>query len=163
MQSVMMPNSINVGCALRSYSDQTLKGQRRLLANLAALTEHYRRGTISLLAAYRDSPPRLLEAERANVWALLARLARGGTQLFFFFSFLLSPHLANRVALRLGALVWWQGRRNSIPLWRRASLPTGHGARRRRVGEPQQSKRLAANELRADARTKSMDMEYSTC
>ncbi|KAL6904838.1 hypothetical protein GGI43DRAFT_291737 [Trichoderma evansii] len=63
-----------------------------------------------------------------------------------------------------GSLVRWQGRRNSIPLWRRASLPTGHGARRRRVGEPQQSKRLAANELRADTRTKDgVRAEYWRC
>lgn len=47
-------------------------------ANFAACTEYYRICTI-VLAAYRGSP-RPREAERANVWALLARLA-GETQL----------------------------------------------------------------------------------
>lgn len=87
-----------------------------------------------------------------------------GRDAVFFLSSLLSLRLANRVALRLGSLVRWQGRRNSIPLWRRASLPTGHGARRRRVGEPQQSKRLAANMscVRMLAQ-RGWIMDYSTC
>lgn len=88
------------------------------------------------------------------------RALPGETQLSFslFLFFLASPAIES-----CSKAPWpgWQGRRNSIPLWRRASLPTGHGAWPRRVGEPQ-SKRFAANELRADTRTKSMEYVPST-
>lgn len=74
-----------------------------------------------VLAAYRDSPPRLKEAERANVWAVLARLAGGdpafnvlfGLSLFFLAS------LAKQVP-------WPGGRGGGIPFLcgvERASQP----------------------------------------
>lgn len=72
----------------------------------------------------------------------------GETQLFFFLS--LSLLCTYSIWSASGPVAGEAEFHSSVAS---SNLPTGHGARQRRVGEPQQSKRLAANELRADPRT----------
>lgn len=84
----------------------------------------------------------------------------GETQLSLSLSLSLLCFLCNKELLQ-GSLARVAGEAEFQSSVASSEPPTGQGAWRRRVGEPQ-SKRFAANELRADTRTKSMEYVPTT-